>query len=175
MRFICKTLGYRVCVRRIEAGKLAELHNMTSRKQEKVGETIDVILAYHMPLVEKKEQGGNLCPCHHIFAKPTDPANMEDCAYLDTMTTESFDIMINGVEIGGGDLRIMDEILLRRMMSMFGVDETRYSLLFEALGETDAVQLGGFAIGLERLVMVLSGCENIKEVTWFSDINVTDS
>lgn len=169
--FIFRSLGYHVNIKKTEARQMAGFQYPSCQQPGTNGEPIEVILAYHMPLMEKLETGINFCPSHHVFAKPTNPDTVDASENWITMTTESFDILVNGVEIGGGDLRIMDEDLLRKMMRLFKVDENRYGLLFEAMRETDVEQIGGFAIGLERLVMVLSGCENIKEVSWFSEIN----
>ena len=85
------------------------------------------------------------------------------------MTTESFDIVVNGIEIGGGDIRISDAQLQRVMMDSFGVKSKRYTDYLELLTQKGNRLGGGFAIGLERLMMVLTGADCLCDAAIFPD------
>lgn len=132
------------------------------RKDRNNGE-ISVVIVKNMPLTNDGK-----VPCHHIFAMPSDPDfYFSGTKPLNELTTESFDIIMNGIEIGGGDMRIPNRELQLKMMRIFNVDETRYGNYLELLGERG--NNGGFAIGLERLIMALTGAENVRDVTAFPE------
>ncbi len=125
-------------------------------------EDISVVFIRHMPLTN-----GEGVPCHHIFAQPCNDIINAKVGELIDLTTESFDIVINGIEIGGGDMRIMDADLQRKMMHLFNVDDNRYVNYLQMLENNRANSGGGFAIGLERLVMVLLNRNSIYETVAF--------
>lgn len=124
---------------------------------------ISVVIVERMPLTND----GRI-PCHHIFAKPSDPDFSIDGRLTD-LTTESFDIIMNGIEIGGGDMRISDSELQRKIMRLFNVDESRYENYLDLLGERGNAHEGGFAIGLERMIMALSNANDVRDVTAFPE------
>lgn len=124
---------------------------------------ISVVIVERMPLTNDGK-----IPCHHIFAMPSVPDFGID-GKLNELTTESFDIIMNGIEIGGGDMRISDRELQRKMMRLFNVDESRYENYLDLLGERGSSHEGGFAIGLERMIMSLSNAENVRDVTAFPE------
>lgn len=131
---------------------------------------ISVVFIEHMPLTNgEKTMSGKLIPCHHIFALPSN--NIQD-TLEDTLIntkTESFDIVINGIEIGGGDLRILNKNLQQKMMNIFDVEKEKYTGYLDMLSNYTGRQSGGFAIGLERLVMALFNCNNISQTVCFPD------
>lgn len=132
---------------------------------------VTVLFIEKMPLTNgEKTEKNTLIPCHHIFALPTN--NVYKCteAMLENTQTESFDIVINGIEVGGGDLRIMDTDLQKQIMDIFNVDKSMYTDYLQILSMKDYPQIGGFAIGLERLIMAITNCENIHETTYFPEI-----
>lgn len=134
------------------------------RKARDNGE-ISVVIVKNMPLTNDGKT-----PCHHIFALPSDPElRIDPNGSLTGLTTESFDIIMNGVEIGGGDMRIQNRKLQLKMMKLFNVDETRYENYLELLGEHGNNIGGGFAIGLERLIAALTETENVRDVTAFPE------
>lgn len=127
-------------------------------------EEISLVIIKNMPLTNDGKS-----PCHHIFAMPSDPGQIGVSEKTTKLTTESFDIIMNGIEIGGGDMRINDCELQKKAMRLFNVDEKRYANYLEILEKDDKIRNGGFAIGLERMVMALSGADNIRQVTAFPD------
>ena len=125
---------------------------------------ISLVIVKNMPLTNDGK-----IPCHHIFAMPTAPDLIGSADKRTELTTESFDIIMNGIEIGGGDIRINERKLQTEVMRIFNVDEERYIGYLKTLEKDDHSHRGGFAIGLERMVMALSGAENISYVTAFPD------
>lgn len=126
---------------------------------------ISVVIVKNMPLTNDGKT-----PCHHIFAMPYDPEIvLSNTKPLTGLTTESFDIIMNGIEIGGGDMRIPNLELQLKMMRIFNVDESRYKNYLEILGGYGKNNGGGFAIGLERLIMAFTSAENVRGVTAFPE------
>lgn len=133
--------------------------NMRKSKDE-----ISLVIIKNMPLTNDGKT-----PCHHIFAKPSVADFVSAAEKLTELTTESFDIVMNGIEIGGGDMRIDDCELQREVMRLFNVDEKRYADYLNILEKGDKSRSGGFAIGLERMVMALTNSENISQVVAFPE------
>lgn len=129
-----------------------------------------VVIIENMPLTNgERTIDGGLIPCHHIFALPSEEITFTSEKNLMNVTSESFDIVINGIEVGGGDLRIKKRAMQERMMEIFDVDKLRYEQYLAILDDFGENQGAGFAIGLERLVMAVSGCENIRDTALFPD------
>ena len=78
--------------------------------------------------------------------------------------------MLNGSELGGGSIRIHQSAVQQRVFRLLGIDEeearAKFGFLLEAL-DYGAPPHGGIALGLDRIVMLLCGTENIREVTMF--------
>ncbi|HEX3078487.1 MAG TPA: amino acid--tRNA ligase-related protein [Lachnospiraceae bacterium] len=168
---ICKAFKIEARIRHVEGLYCRDTYGMEMKPDLRDNEDeLSVVFIEHMPLTngERTEYHG-LIPCHHIFALPSDGMQSTEEEVLINAVTESFDIVMNGIEIGGGDLRIMNSDLQQRMMDIFDVDKIKYSEYLEMLNSNTGKQGGGFAIGLERLVMVLSGCDDIHQTVCFPD------
>jgi len=121
------------------------------------------------PLFELNEEGV-IVSMHHPFTAP----KPEDISKLDTdplnVTALSYDLVLNGYEVGGGSIRINNRGLQEKIFRMIGLTDEemydRYGFLLEAL-EYGAPPHGGIAIGLDRLVAVMLGQESIREVIAF--------
>lgn len=122
------------------------------------------------PLFDYVEDENGLTPNHHPFTRPRDE-------YLDILEKEplkvksyAYDIVINGMEVGGGSLRIYDQELQERIFKLLGLnmDEARekFGFLLEAF-EYGPPPHGGLAIGLDRLVAILLQKKTIREVIAF--------
>ncbi|MDR3121666.1 MAG: aspartate--tRNA ligase, partial [Clostridiales bacterium] len=107
---------------------------------------------------------------HHPFTAPMD----EDVALLDTdpgrVRAKAYDVVINGMEAGGGSIRINDQTLQKKMFELLGFSPedaaARFDFLLEAF-QYGAPPHGGIAYGLDRLVMILAGSDSIKDVIAF--------
>lgn len=121
------------------------------------------------PLFEEDEEG-NLHAMHHPFTKPKE----EDVHSLSTepskVKAEAYDIVMNGVELGGGSIRIHDNQLQQTMFQTLGLSEEeieeKFGFLVEAF-KYGAPPHGGLAFGLDRLIMLLIGESSIREVMAF--------
>lgn len=130
----------------------------------------DVLWVIDFPLYEYDEELGRYFAKHHPFTSPND----EDIDFIESKPEEvrakAYDLVINGYEVGGGSIRIFNQDLQRRMFKALGlsdeeVDE-KFGFLVKAL-QYGTPPHGGVAFGLERLTMVLSKTENIKDVVAF--------
>ena len=130
----------------------------------------DLLWVVHFPLFEKSEETGEITPCHHPFTRPCD----EDLDKLETepynVYSYAYDIVINGYEAGGGSLRIYDQDVQREIFKVLGFTQEdidrKFGFFVEAL-KYGTPPHGGFALGLDRLTMILSGTDNIRDVIAF--------
>ena len=125
---------------------------------------------HDFPLFEKNTDTGRLEAMHHMFTMPRD----EDMKLLDNspekVRAKSYDIVCNGQEISSGSIRIHISGLQRKIFEILGYNneaiEERFGHLLEAF-EYGAPPHGGIAPGIDRIVMLLAGEENIREVIAF--------
>lgn len=122
------------------------------------------------PLLEYDEEEGRFAAKHHPFTLPME----EDMHLLDTepgkVRANAYDIILNGSEIGGGSLRIYKSDLQKKMFEVLNISpeqaELRFGFLLEAF-KYGAPPHAGLAYGLDRLVMIMGGCDSIREVMAF--------
>ncbi|MFQ7736525.1 MAG: aspartate--tRNA ligase [Emergencia timonensis] len=122
------------------------------------------------PMFEKDDETGELKAMHHPFTHP----KQEDISLLDTapekVKADAYDIVLNGVELGGGSIRIHEGDLQAKMFKVLKLTDEecqeKFGFLLEAF-KYGAPPHGGLAYGLDRLVMLLSGEHSIREVMAF--------
>lgn len=122
------------------------------------------------PMFEKDDETGELKAMHHPFTHP----KQEDIPLLDTapekVKADAYDIVLNGVELGGGSIRIHESELQTKMFKVLKLTDEecqeKFGFLLEAF-KYGAPPHGGLAYGLDRLVMLLSGEHSIREVMAF--------
>jgi len=122
------------------------------------------------PLFEYDATAKRFVAMHHPFTRPKD----EDIECFDTdpshMRAKAYDIVLNGVELGSGSIRIHDRALQAKMFEILGFTdeqvESRFGFMLKAF-EYGVPPHGGFAFGLDRLIMMLVGATSIREVIAF--------
>ena len=125
------------------------------------------------PLFEYSEEEDRYVAMHHPFTHP----RMEDIDRLEaepaSVLARAYDMVLNGCEIGGGSIRINDPSMQQRMFKALGfTDEDaqeRFGFLIDAF-KYGAPPHGGMAYGLDRLVMLMLGCESIRDVIAFPKV-----
>ncbi|OZI12001.1 aspartate--tRNA ligase [Bacillaceae bacterium SAS-127] len=122
------------------------------------------------PLLEFNEEDGRYYAAHHPFTMPA----REDLAIMDenpgAVKAQAYDIVLNGYELGGGSIRIFERDIQEKMFKLLGFTEEeakeQFGFLLEAF-EHGTPPHGGIALGLDRLVMLLTGRTNLRDTIAF--------
>jgi aspartyl-tRNA synthetase len=127
------------------------------------------------PLVEYDEESGKWHAMHHPFTSPI-PADRDKMqSDPGAVKANAYDMAINGMEVGGGSIRIHDKQLQKRMFDLLGFTEEeaqeQFGFLMNAF-EYGAPPHGGIAFGLDRLTAILAGTDSIRDVIAFPKNNM---
>ena len=121
------------------------------------------------PMFKKDPVTGRLEPFHHPFVRPAKD-DIDADGDMSAVGGLSYDLCLDGAEIGSGSIRIHDPEVQRRVFKLLGMSdeeiESKFSFFLDALGY-GAPPHGGIALGLDRLISILLGCESIREVIAF--------
>ena len=149
---------------RVEIAKRLDLIDQTK---------FDVLWVTDFPLLEWDEEENRYVACHHPFTSPKD----EDIALLDTdpgkARAKAYDMVINGYEAGGGSIRIHSSELQEKMFETIGFTpeqaRERFGYFIDAF-KYGTPPHGDLAYGLDRLVMLMTGTTNIRDVIAFPKV-----
>ncbi len=122
------------------------------------------------PMFEYDQEAGRWFAMHHPFTSP----RPDDLDRLESdpgsVLAQAYDVVLNGYELGGGSIRIHDQSVQKRVFKLLGLTEeesrTRFGFLLDALTYGTPPH-GGLAIGMDRLMMLLTGTDNIRDVIAF--------
>jgi aspartyl-tRNA synthetase len=155
----------------VVAAALGALRNHIARERALADpEQLAMIWVTGFPMFERDEETGEPTPLHHPFTM----LHADDVDLLETdplrIRSRAYDIVLNGREIGSGSIRITDPTVQERVFAAMGIDaataQRKFGFLLEAF-RYGVPPHGGFAAGVERLVMEGLGEENIRDVIAF--------
>jgi len=117
------------------------------------------------PMFEVED--GKMKALHHPF---TMPKSLDDTSDLEAIESIAYDIVLNGTELGGGSIRIHKEEIQSKVFELMGISkeeaQEKFGFLLDAL-QYGAPSHGGFAMGLDRMIMLLAGTDSIRDVIAF--------
>src|SRR6184192_347368 len=155
--------------------RIAEIQGLTSVKR-RTGSDLDFVWVTDFPLMQWSAEENKWNAVHHPFTRPKseDLSLLDDTNKFSEIRAEAYDVVLNGVEIGGGSMRIHEPQLQEKMFEALGVGaqdrQSMFGHLLRAL-RLGAPPHGGIALGLDRLVMLLCGAESIRDVMAFPKNN----
>jgi aspartyl-tRNA synthetase len=150
--------------------RIAEIQRLTEKSED-----LDFLWVTDFPLLQWSAEENKWNAVHHPFTRP----KAEDMPLLDEkrfaeMRADAYDVVLNGVEIGGGSIRIHEPELQKKMFAVLSVTEEDQDKLFGHLLRAfrlGAPPHGGIAMGLDRLVMLICGEHSIRDVMAFPKNN----
>lgn len=138
-------------------------------------ERLDFLWVIDFPLLAFSSEDQKWNAVHHPFTRPKkEDHHLLESGELGEVRSEAYDIVINGMEIGGGSLRVHEGDLQAQLFAALGIDEEKQQQLFGHLLEAfryGAPPHGGIALGLDRLVALLAHEESIRDVIAFPKNN----
>ena len=128
-------------------------------------DALEFLWVVDFPMFEVED--GRTKALHHPF---TMPKSLEDTSDLEAIESIAYDIVLNGTELGGGSIRIHKEEIQSKVFKLMGISDEeareKFGFLLDAL-QYGAPSHGGFALGLDRMIMLLAGTDSIRDVIAF--------
>ncbi|PZR77895.1 MAG: aspartate--tRNA ligase, partial [Chthoniobacterales bacterium] len=150
--------------------RIAEIQKLTANSQQ-----LDWLWVTDFPLVQFDPTENKWNAVHHPFTRPKteDLPLLEEKRYGE-VRAEAYDVVLNGVEIGGGSIRIHEQELQAKMFSALGISaeeqQAKFGHMLRAF-RLGAPPHGGIALGLDRIIMLLCGEHSIRDVMAFPKNN----
>ena len=153
---------------------LGALRLTVAKRLDIIPDTFNFLWITEFPFFEYNEETGNWDAMHHPFTSPLD----ECVQYLDTnpekVFAKAYDLVLNGVELSSGSIRITDPELQGKMFKALGLSDEEAHEKFGFL--TDAFRFGapphgGMGIGLDRLCMIMASCDSLRDVIAFPKVS----
>ena len=151
---------------------LGQLRLEVARKMDLIDKNkYNLLWVTEFPLFEKDEETGRMIAMHHPFTSPLDE-DVEGLTAEDktNLRAKAYDIVLNGYELGGGSVRISNADIQKKMFDAIGISDEeandKFGYLLEAF-KYGVPPHAGLAIGFDRLMMLLTGADNIREVIAF--------
>jgi aspartyl-tRNA synthetase len=150
--------------------RVAEFQNLVGDSDQ-----LDFLWVRDFPLMQWSAEENKWNAVHHPFTRPkSEDLELFDAKKFGQVRAEAYDVVLNGVEIGGGSMRIHEPDLQEKMFTALGVSPNDRQSLFGHLlraFKLGAPPHGGIALGLDRLVMLVCGEETIRDVMAFPKNN----
>lgn len=158
---------------RVTLPVLGALRLKTAKRLDIIPEGWNFLWITDFPFFEYDEESDSWLAMHHPFTMPKD----ECIQYLDSapekVIAKAYDLVLNGVELSSGSIRINDYELQQKMFESLGLTdeeiEAKFGFLVEAY-KYGAAPHGGMGIGLDRLAMLMTGCDSLRDVTAFPKV-----
>lgn len=153
---------------------LGALRLTVAKRLDIIPDKFNFLWITEFPFFEYNEETGAWDAMHHPFTSPLD----ESIQYLDSapekVFAKAYDLVLNGVELSSGSIRISDPVLQKKMFSALGLSDEEAAEKFGFLVDAykyGAPPHGGMGIGLDRIVMLMCGCESLRDVIAFPKVS----
>ena len=157
------------------AGKRSIVNDSLAALRDLVAKDLDLLTCEWAPCwvvdfpMFEKNRNGDLTPLHHPFTAPNCTADELKEDPLGALT-EAYDIVLNGTELGGGSVRIHDRLMQETVLKLLNINEKeaeeKFGFLIAAL-QHGCPPLAGLAIGFDRMIMLMTGSDSIRDVIAF--------
>jgi len=149
---------------------LGELRRLLGQRLDLARSELAFCWITQFPMFEPDEKTGELVASHHPFTSPLEDYEGQLEKDPATLRSSAYDLVVDGIELGSGSVRIHDSTLQTRVFEALKITAVqareKFGFLLDAF-EYGAPPHAGFAVGLDRLVMILAGADNIRDVIAF--------